>query len=273
MMYAALDEADRNWDALVIANQGGDFSAGANLALVLLGAQNQEWDELAAAVHRFQQANLAMQRSPKPVVAAPFGRTLGGGCEIALHAARVQASAELYMGLVETGVGLIPAGGGCKELLARLEDPRRIFELIGYAKVSSSAEDARRMGLLTASDGVTMNPERLIADAKAAALALAPSYTPAAPRAGIAVSGETGFAAMKLAAWSARQGEFITEHDMRVAEKLAYVLSGGRLTGAQRVSDQYLFDLEREAFLSLCGEPKTQERMQHTLRTGKPLRN
>jgi 3-hydroxyacyl-CoA dehydrogenase len=273
MVYAAVAEAEQNWTALVIANQGSDFSAGANLALVLLAAQNGEWDDLAAAVHRFQQANLALQRSAKPVVVAPFGRTLGGGCEIALHAAHIQASAELYMGLVETGVGLIPAGGGCKELLARLKDPRRIFELIGYAKVSSSAEDARRMGLLASSDGITMNPERLIADAKRAALELAPSYTPGVPRNEIAVSGDSGFAMMKLAAWSARQGEFITDHDLCVAEKLAYVLSGGRVTGGQKVSDQYLLDLEREAFLSLCGNSKTQERMQHTLRTGKPLRN
>ena len=273
MIYAGVEETERNWEALVIANQGGDFSVGANLMLVLLMAQEGEWDDLAAAIHRFQQANMAIRCSARPVIAAPFGRTLGGGCEIALHAARVQASAELYMGLVEVSVGLIPAGGGCKQMLVRLRDPQRIFEAIGYAKVSSSAEDARRMRYLALEDGVTMNPERLIADAKAAALTLAPAYIPAVPRTDIVVTGELGYAMMKLAAWSARQGEFISDHDLLIAEKLAYVLSGGRLTGEQKVSEQYLLDLEREAFLSLCGHPKTQERIQHMLRAGKPLRN
>jgi 3-hydroxyacyl-CoA dehydrogenase len=273
MMYAAIEEAERDWEALVIANQGADFSVGANLMMVLLAAQEAEWDELSSGVHRFQQANMAIKCSLKPVVVAPFGRTLGGGCEIALHAARVQASAELYMGLVEVGVGLIPAAGGCKEMLMRLRDPAAAFEQIGYAKVSTSAEDARRMRLLTRSDGISMNPERLIADAKAAALALAPTYRAPAPRTDIPVSGETGFAAMKLGAWMARQSGYISDYDLMIAEKLAYVLSGGRLTGDQKVSEQYLLDLEREAFLSLCGQRNTQQRMQHMLRTGKALRN
>jgi 3-hydroxyacyl-CoA dehydrogenase len=273
MMFAALEELERNWGALVIANQGTDFSVGANLVLVLLSAQEGEWDELSSAIHRFQQANLAMKCATKPVVAAPFGRTLGGGCEIAMHAARAQASAELYMGLVEVGVGLIPAGGGCKEMLLRLGDANAAFEQIGYARVSTSAEDARRMRFLTPADGITMNPERLVADAKAVALALAPGYRPVKPATDIPVSGETGFAAMKLGAWMARQGGYVSDYDMVIAEKLAYVLSGGRLTGDQKVSEQYLLDLEREAFLSLCGQSKSQERMQHMLRTGKALRN
>jgi 3-hydroxyacyl-CoA dehydrogenase len=171
------------------------------------------------------------------------------------------------------GVGLIPGGGGCKELLLRLKDPRKVFELIGYAKVSSSAEDAKKLGLLDRNDCVSMNPERLIGDAKALALSLAPGYTPGIPRTDIKVAGESGFALLKLGAWSARQGHFISDHDVTIAEKLGNVLTGGRLTGEQMVSEQYLLDLEREAFLSLCGHPKTQERIQYMLKTGKPLRN
>ncbi len=273
MIYSGIEETTRNFQSMVIANDGSDFSVGANLVLVLLAAQEQEWDELNGAIHRFQQANMAIKYAPKPVVVAPFGRTLGGGCEISLHAARCQASAELYMGLVEVGVGVIPGGGGCKELLLRLKNPLKIFELAGYAKVSTSAEDARNLGLLNKADAVTMNPERLIADAKALALSLIPSYAPGVPRTDIKVGGESVFAMLKLAAWSARKGNFISDHDVLVAEKIATVLSGGRLTGEQTVSEQYLLDLEREGFLSLCGTQKTQQRMQYMLKTGKPLRN
>ncbi|MGH9720567.1 MAG: 3-hydroxyacyl-CoA dehydrogenase/enoyl-CoA hydratase family protein [Bryobacteraceae bacterium] len=272
MMHAAVEETTRNYEALVIANQGEHFSAGANLMLVLLSAQEQEWDELGASIHRFQQANLAVKYSPKPVVAAPFGMTLAGGCEIVMHAARAQASAETYMGLVEAGVGLIPAGGGCKELLLRTGDAKTAFELIGFAKVSSSAGDARALGLLTAADRVSMNPERLIDDAKSFALSLVPGYaTP--PQSGIRVGGDAGYALLKVGVYMARQGNYISEYDALIGEKLAYVLSGGRLTGEQTVSEQYLLDLEREAFLSLCGMPNTQQRIQHMLKTGKPLRN
>jgi 3-hydroxyacyl-CoA dehydrogenase len=198
---------------------------------------------------------------------------LGGGCEVALHGARVQASAELYMGLVEVGVGLIPGGGGCKELIARLKDPRKVFELIGYAKVSSSAEDARNLGLLHKADHVSMNAERLVADAKKLALSLVPEYAPGAPRNDIQVGGEPVYSLLKLGAWTARQGGYISDHDLAIAEKLANILAGGRLSGPQQVSEQYLLDLEREAFLSLCGMRKTQERIQFMLKTGKPLRN
>ena len=273
MIYAGVEEAARNWQAMVVANQGSDFSAGANLMMVLLAAQEGEWDELNLGIHRFQQANMAIKCSAKPVVVAPFGRTLGGGCEMALHAARIQASAELYMGLVEVGVGVIPGGGGCKELVLRWGDAKRCFEQIGFAKVSSSAVDARAMGLLTAADGVTMNPERLVADAKALALSLVPNHVARQPRHDIPVSGANGFALMKMGAWIGHEGGYITGYDKIVAEKLAHVLSGGRLTGDQKVSEQYLLDLEREAFLSLCGDPRTQARMQHMLKTGKPLRN
>jgi len=273
MIHAGLEETDRNFEAMVIANEGETFSAGANLMLVLLAAQEGEWDELNLAVQRFQQMNMALKYASKPVVAAPFSRALGGGCELVLHATRAQASAETYIGLVEVGVGLIPAGGGCKELLARLKDPLRIFELIGYAKVSTSAEDAQKLGLLHRSDSISMNPERLIFDAKALALSLVPNYSPGTPRNDIKVAGESAYALMKLGAWSAQQGHFISDYDAIIGEKLAYMLSGGRRPGEQTVSEQYLLDLEREAFLSLCGNPKTQERMQYMLKTGKPLRN
>jgi len=272
MIEAGLEETKNNFEAMVIANQGSDFSAGANLLLILLAAREGEWDEIGTLVTRFQQANLAMKYASKPVVAAPFGRTLGGGCEIALHAHRVQAGAETYMGLVEVGVGVIPAGGGCAEMLRRVDGTRRLFETIGGAKVSSCAADARTLGFLAATDRVTMNPDRLIDDAKQFALELARDYTPP-PHAPIRVGGEAAYALMKLSAWTYQQGGYITEYDTVVAEKLAHVLSGGRLTGEPMVSEQYLLDLEREAFLSLCGNPKTLARMEHTLKTGKPLRN
>ena len=273
MAMAAVDELDRGWEGLVIGNQGENFSVGANLMLVLLAAQEGEWEDLDAAVRRFQKANMALKYAPKPVVAAPFGMALGGGCEVALHAARVQASAETYMGLVETGVGLIPAGGGCKEMLLRLASAKTAFERIGYAKVSTSAADARDLGLLRSADAVSMNRERLLADAKAAVLAMAPSYAPGAPRQEIPVEGDAGFALLKMGLYLAREGGYISEYDTVVGEKLAYVLSGGRKIGQAAVSEQALLDLEREAFLSLCGQPGTQQRMQYMLKNGKPLRN
>jgi 3-hydroxyacyl-CoA dehydrogenase len=273
MVKAAIEETGRNYEALVIGNQGENFSVGANLMLVLLAAQEGEWDELEAAVRRFQGASMAIKYAPKPVVAAPFAMALGGGCEFVLHSARAQASAETYMGLVEVGVGLVPAGGGCKEMLLRLGSAKDAFELIGYAKVSTSAANARELGLLRPSDAVSMNQERLIADAKRAALGLVASYAPGAPRHDIKVEGDAGYALMKMGVYLAREAGYISDHDAVIGEKLAHILSGGRLTGEQLVSEQYLLDLEREAFLSLCGQPKTQERMQHMLKTGKPLRN
>ena len=273
MMYAGLEETEKNFEAMIVANQGENFSVGANLMLVLLAAQEGEWDELNRAIHRFQQVNMALKYAAKPVVAAPFSRSLGGGCEIPLHATRIQASAETYIGLVEVGVGLIPAGGGCKELLLRLKDARRAFELIGMARVSSSGEEARTFGFLNKGDHISMNGNRLIGDAKALALALARDYAPGTPRTDVKVGGESAFAMLKLGAWTMQQGGYISDYDVVVAEKLAGILSGGPLTGEQVVSEQYLLDLEREAFLSLCGNPKTQERMQFMLKTGKPLRN
>jgi 3-hydroxyacyl-CoA dehydrogenase len=273
MVRAGLDELEANFEAMVIANQGENFSAGANLMMVLLAAQEQDWDELNGAINNFQRMNMALKYATKPVVAAPFGLALGGGCELPLHCARIQASAELYMGLVEVGVGLIPAGGGCKEMLLRSHDIRKIFEQVGFAKVSTSAVEARQFRLLRDGDGVSMNPERLIDDAKHLALSLVPGYAPGAPRTDITVSGDEGFALMKMGVWMAQQGGYISAYDAVIGEKLAYVLSGGRLTGAPQVSEQFILDLEREAFLSLCGHKETLQRIQHMLKTGKPLRN
>jgi len=273
MLHAGLRELENNFDAMVIGNQSENFSVGANLMLVLMAAQEGEWDELNLAIHKFQQLNMALKYSPKPVVAAPFGMSLGGGCEIPMQCARIQASAELYMGLVEVGVGLIPAGGGCKELLIRHRDYTKVFEQVGYAKVSTSAAEARHMRYLRDGDGISMNADRLIADAKTLALSIVPSYSPGAPRTDITVSGEAGYSVMRIGLYVAAEGRYISKHDGVVGEKLAHILSGGRLSGTPQVSEQYLLDLEREAFLSLCGYPETQQRMQHMLKTGKPLRN
>ncbi|MBM3786855.1 MAG: 3-hydroxyacyl-CoA dehydrogenase/enoyl-CoA hydratase family protein [Acidobacteria bacterium] len=273
LIHAAFDETNKGFQALVIGNQGELFSAGANLMMVLLVAREQEWDDLNLAIHRFQQSIMAVKYAPVPTVVAAHGRALGGGCEIVLSGQRVQASAELYAGLVEVGVGLIPGGGGCKEMILRHGDPKKVFETVGYAKVSSSADNAKELGLLDASAGISMNPARLIADARAAAVAMVPSYRPAAPRTNIKVAGEPGIALLKMGAWIGHQGGYITDYDLVIAGKLAHILCGGRLSAESEVSEQYLLDLEREAFLSLCGDPRTQARMEHMLKTGKPLRN
>ena len=273
MMYEGLAALDKGYEAMVIANQSTDFSVGANLMMVVMAAQEEEWDELAMGIHRFQQVNMAIKYASKPVVAAPFARTLGGGCEISLHATRVQAAAETYMGLVEVGVGLIPGGGGTKELMVRLKDPRKVFELIGMAKVSSSADDAKKLGLLSRDSGISMNTERLVADAKTLALSLVPQYTQGQPRKDIKVGGQPVLSMLEVGLWSMHKGGYITDYDLVVGKKLAGILSGGKLSGETEVSEQYLLDLEREAFLSLCGDSRTQARMQHMLKTGKPLRN
>jgi 3-hydroxyacyl-CoA dehydrogenase len=287
MVHTGLQELARNFDALVIGNQGANFSAGANLLLLLLEIQEQNWGEIDQMIRQFQRLTLAMKYSPKPVVAAPFGLTLGGGCELTLPAPRVQAAAETYIGLVETGAGLVPAGGGAKEMLLRTMDRlppgtdalaavRELFKTISFATVSGSAEEARRLGFLRPSDGVTMNSDRLLADARQAALDLARGgYRPShpGPRSDVRVLGQGALAELKIGIHQALRGGFISDHDALVAGKLAHVLCGGNLVGASTVTEQYLLDLEREAFLSLCGEPKTQARMEHLLKTGKPLRN
>jgi 3-hydroxyacyl-CoA dehydrogenase len=294
MVHKGLKRLETDFDAMVIANQAVNFSVGANLMLVLVGAQEQEWDELHLAVKQFQNVNLAIKYAPKPVVAAPQGMALGGGCEISLHAVRIQAAAEAYIGLVEAGVGLIPGGGGTKEMLIRANEHaaggedldlfhalKPVFEAIAMAKVGTSAEECRELGFLRREDGVSMNRDRLVADAKEAALALvrggykppAASWQEGAQTTQIKVLGESFLSGAKLAIHMLQRGGYATDHDAQVARKLANILAGGPLSAAQLVSEQYVLDLEREAFVSLCGEKKTQERIAHTLKTGKPLRN
>ena len=298
MLHAGLKRLRSDFDAMVIANQAVNFSVGANLMLLLVSAQEQEWDDIHMLVRQFQNVNMAIKYAPRPVVAAPQGMALGGGCEISLHAARIHAAAEAYIGLVETGVGLIPAGGGSKEMLIRANEHanltggpspsqtdaaekdldlfhamKPIFENIAMAKVGTSAEECRALGYLRPSDQVAMNRDRLVADAKETALAMfrAGYHSPAPPQ--IRVLGEEMIAAAKLAIHQMLRGEYISDYDALVARKLAHVVAGSALSASQNVSEQYILDLEREAFVSLCGERKTQERIAHTLKTGKPLRN
>jgi 3-hydroxyacyl-CoA dehydrogenase len=290
MINKGLARLRTDFDAMVIANQAVNFSAGANLMLVLMTAQEQEWDDLHVMVRQFQNATLGIKHASKPVVVAPQGLALGGGCEIALHGARIHAAAEAYIGLVETGVGLIPGGGGTKEMMIRANERaegeenldlfhalKPVFENIAMAKVSTSGEEARDLGYLRRADLVAMNLDRLVADAKQTALGLVRSEwrqtAPAPNEPSIRVLGEEFSAAAKLAVHMMLRGEYISEYDALVARKLGHVLAGGALTSAQLVSEQYILDLEREAFVSLCGERKTQERIAHTLKTGKPLRN
>ena len=294
MIHKGLKRLETDFDAMVIANQAVNFSVGANLMLVLMGAQEQEWDELHLAVKQFQNANLAIKYAPKPVVVAPQGMALGGGCEVSLHGARIQAAAEAYMGLVETGVGLIPGGGGTKEMMIRANERagggedldlfhamKPVFETIAMAKVGTSAEECRDLGFLRREDGVSMNRDRLVGDAKEAALALvrggyrakAANWQEGAQTTQIKVLGEQFLSGAKLAIHMMQRGGFITDYDAHVGRKLGNILAGGALSSPQFVSEQYVLGLEREAFVSLCGEKKTQERIAHTLKTGKPLRN
>jgi 3-hydroxyacyl-CoA dehydrogenase len=262
------------YEAMVIANEGENFSVGANLVQLLITAQAGDFDSISKMIHWYQQCMLRVKYAPKPVVAAVFSRALGGGCEVVLQSHRVQAAAETYMGLVEAGVGLIPAAGGCKEMVLRFEsEPWNAFELIGQTKVSGSAAEARNLGYLRADDRISMNPEFLIGDAKRFALETAETYQPGVARKDVAASGQAGYAKMRLTAWSLRESGFISDHDFTIGEKLAYILSGGRVVPGTLVSEEYLLDLEREAFLSLIGMPKTQERIQYMLKQGKPLRN
>ena len=297
-------EAVRDFAGFVIASDRENFSVGANLMQLLMAAQEGEWEELGAVIHGFQKMTMAIKYCPRPVVAAPFGLTFGGGAEICLHAARRQAHAETYIGLVEAGVGLIPGGGGTKEMLLRAIDAatafappdprvpnsnlpsrfaqsaelssalRRSFETIALAKVSTSAAEARSLGLLGPADGITLNRERLLLDAKAhVALLAGAGYIAPQPRTQIPAPGTAALAMLETGAFLMGEAGFASEHDQKVARWTAYILSGGRVTAGTLVSEQYILDLEREAFLSLCGERKTQERIAFTLKTGKPLRN
>jgi len=294
MVNKSADIVARDFAGLVIANHADNFSAGANLPLILFTAQEEEWDELDWMIKTFQDSFIKLKYIDRPVVAAPAGLTLGGGCEICLASDRVRFAAETYLGLVETGVGLIPAGGGTKEVLVRnTEDlfevqkgglyPKQIefmpfvaraFETIAMAKVSTSGPEAIKLGYLRPTDKMTVNRDYLIEDAKKTVLAMnMEGYTPPRRLEEIRVAGENTFAMVKLGLWTMHQSGYITEHDVTVATKLGYVLCGGNVLEYTKVSEQYLLDLEREAFLSLCGHPMSQARIQHMLQTGKPLRN
>lgn len=274
MIHDGVAEASRNFRALVVGNDGAHFSAGANLMLLLLEAQEGNWDDVDLMVRAFQQATMALKLSPVPVVVAPAGMALGGGCEISLHGDRVQAAAETYMGLVEVGVGLIPAGGGTKEMLIRSKDAQSAFETIGFGKVSTSGPDARRLGYLRDVDGITMHRQRVLADAKSVALTRAAAgYQAPTPRTAIPVGGPSTRALLDLGVHLAWRAGRISDHDATIGRKLSWILSGGNVPHATTLTEQQVLDLEREAFLSLCGEPRTQERIAYTLKTGKTLRN
>lgn len=286
MVREALAEVERNFIGLVIGNQGRDFSAGANLAKLLDLIEARAFAQIERGVRALQDAMQAIRFSSRPIVAAPFGRTLGGGAEVAMAASRMVAAAETYMGLVEVGAGLIPAAGGCKELVRRNVSPvmripgvdpnpflRQVLQLISTGKVSTSAAEAREWGLMASTDQIVMNGDRTIATAKHTVLELdAAGYTPPLRGANCYAAGRSSVAALKSSLHQMLQGGFITEYEAKLAGKIAYVICGGDLTSAQWVSEQYLLDLEREAFLSLCGEPKTVERIRHLLNTGKTLR-
>ncbi len=285
-LHQAIDIAEKDFRGLVIGNDGANFSAGANIGLIFTMAVEQDYDGLNNAIKTFQDTSMRLRYSAIPVVAAPFNLALGGGCEFSMHADFIQLHAETYMGLVEFGVGVIPGGGGTKEFALRASDEfkegqivqqvlRERFLTIGQAKVSTSAAEAFELGYLQAGKyAVSMNRNRLLADAKAKAVELAEAgYTQPAPRADITVLGKQGLGIVYVGANSMRAGNYISEHDQKISEKLGWVMCGGNLSTPTQVSEQYLLDLEREAFLSLCGERKTLERIQHMLTKGKPLRN
>ncbi|MBV9217695.1 MAG: 3-hydroxyacyl-CoA dehydrogenase/enoyl-CoA hydratase family protein [Acidobacteria bacterium] len=287
MMNAAIDEVEKNFTGLVVGNQGGNFSAGANIMMLLLAAQEEEWDDINMMVHALQSAVMRLRYSQKPVVTAPYGLTLGGGCEIAMHGNKVRAAGETYVGLVEVGVGVIPAGCGTKEMTMRAMDAwtkapdsdplqflKNTFTTIGMGKVATSAQEGREFGFMRDSDAISMNGDRLVQDAKQEVLNLdAAGWTPPVERTDITVLGEVAESAMKLALHMMKRGGFISDHDELIGKKLAHVMAGGTINHKTQVSERYLLDLEREAFVSLCGERKTQERIAAMLKTGKPLRN
>ncbi len=290
MVHEALEEVRKNFVGLVVGNQGEHFSAGANIALLLMAIQNEEWEDIDWMVRSFQGATMALKYFEKPVVAAPHGITVGGGCEFCLHCHRIRAAAETYMGLVEVGVGLVPAGGGSKEMAIRnlshipadmprgvVIDPfpylRRAFETIGMARVATSAHEAREIGFLTPCDGISINKDYLIHDAKETVLALVRTGYRSPMPTRIRVPGRDGYAYLEMLIYNMEVSGFISEHDAKIGRHVARILSGGDVPAGTWVEEQELLDLEREAFLSLCGEPKTQERIQHMLTTGKPLRN
>lgn len=286
MLGESLDILQTDFDGMVIGNEGSNFSAGANIFFIVMLAQQEQWDDLELAVRTLQDVNMRMRYSPKPVVAAPAGLTLGGGTEVTMSASRVVAAAELYTGLVEVGVGVIPAGAGTKEMLRRVMNPpmrtenidalplaERLFMQVGTAKVATSAVEAQEFGILAPGDRIVMNRDHLLAEAKREARHMADmGYVPPRPEK-IYAAGRDVLSYLRVGLFMFDEAGGITEYDKVVGEKLAYVLTGGNISRPQWVSEQYILDLEREAFLSLCGEKRTQERMWHMLQTGKPLRN
>lgn len=282
-----MDLLRTDFDGMVIGNQGEHFCVGANLAVIGMAAKMKQWTPLEAGVKRLQETLQRIRRANKPVVTAPFGMTLGGGAEVAMAGDRVVAGCETYMGLVEVGVGLIPAGGGCKEIVRRLVSPhmkvdnpfpgpwlQNAFMTVGQARVSTSAEDARSIGFLSADDVVVMNKDYLLAEAKREVLAMASAgYKADHPVRNVYAAGRDQLANLRVGIHMMKEGGYISDYDAHVGNKLAYVLCGGELSQPQWVDEQYFLDLEREVFLSLAGEPKTLERIFHMLQTGKPLRN
>ena len=288
MLKFALSEVEKNFLGLVVGNQGTNFCVGANIMLMLMEAQEENWEELDMMARVFQNSTMSLRYSPKPVVVAPFQMVFGGGCEMVLHADRVRAAAETYIGLVEVGVGIIPAGGGTKEMLLRALDAipkgaddadpfpfvKRAFETIALAKVATSAEEARSFGFLTADDTLSMNTDRLIADAKKEVLSLASSgYVAPQQRTDVLALGNSALSTLKLGIHQMKRAGYISDHDAEIGTQLARILTGGDLNHPTRVSEQYLLDLEREAFLKLVSMRKTQDRIAAMLKTGKPLRN
>ncbi|MDA8220796.1 3-hydroxyacyl-CoA dehydrogenase/enoyl-CoA hydratase family protein [Desulfosporosinus sp.] len=285
MIHKSLDEVEKNYLGMVIGNQGKNFCVGANLMQILLEAEEENWDDLDYMVRQFQNGTMALKFAKKPVVAAPFGMTLGGGAEVCLHSHAIQASSETYMGLVEVGVGLIPGGGGTKEMAIRAMEGilpgvqvspdyffAKRFEIVAMAQVSTSAEKARQLGFLRAHDRYSMNPDHIILDAKARVIDLARNFRPNLPTK-YKVGGAGVRATLELALHGMREGNYISEYDQHIGKKIAYAITGGDRPAGMLVDEQYLLDLEREAFMSLVGEPKTQDRIRHMLAKGKPLRN
>ena len=282
----AVDLAEKNYQGLVIGNQGANFSVGANIGMIFMMAVEQEYDELNAAIKYFQDTMMRMRYSSIPTVAAPHGMTLGGGCELSMHADMIVAASETYIGLVEFGVGLIPGGGGSKEMAMRSSDSfqkndvelnilQEYFLTIGMAKVSTSGYEAFDLGILQkGKDKIIVNKDRQIATAKAYVKLMSnQGYTKPIKRNDIKVLGKQALGMFLVGTDSMHASNFISKHDQKIANKLAYVMAGGDLSEPSMVSEQYLLDIEREAFLSLCTERKTLERIQHMLKTGKPLRN
>ena len=287
MMRDALKEVEEKFDGLVIGNQADNFSAGANLMLMLFEIQDENWDDIEFSVKAFQDTLMAIKYFGKPVVAAPFGLTLAGGCEVCLASSKVQAAAETYIGLVEVGVGLIPAGGGTKEMLLRCTEGipsgvdadllpfvRQAFETVAMAKVATSAKEAQKLGHMRSTDKITINRDHLIHDAKRTVLDLVrEGYRPPRPKKNVKVMGERGYSLLQMGLFYMREGGYISEYDEHVAKKVAHIMTGGNLPDGTEVTEQHILDLEREAFVSLCGEAKTQARIEYMLKKGKPLRN